>query len=355
MIPETPPPRAGAEVYKAHGGGHDDLVFDGQSCIFSREGDVIARACAFDEDLCVATLSAGGPLADSPANEAAAVLDALALGTRDYVRKSGFSAVVLGLSGGIDSALTAAIAVRALGAENVLGVAMPTRYSSTHSLEDARQLADNLGIAFREVPIDGLFQSYLDVLPEHLDALAPAREGDVTLENVQARIRGNVLMAISNRTGSLLLTTGNKSEVAVGYCTLYGDMAGALAVISDLPKTLVYEASRELNRQAGGALIPQSTLEKPPSAELRPDQTDQDSLPDYDTLDAILDRMVGMHQDAEEIIAAGFAADVVRRISYLVRINEYKRKQMPPGLIVSGKAFGSGRRYPLAQRFRYGA
>jgi NAD+ synthase (glutamine-hydrolysing) len=334
-------------------GGNDDVLFDGQSALFNASGQLIARSPAFAESFMVASLDSGGPLAEVPSNDAAAALEALAMGTRDYVQKTGFSSVLLGLSGGIDSALTAAIAVRALGPENVLGIALPTRYSSDHSREDAAELARQLGIRFREISIEALFQSYLEQLPEHLDALGEAKPGDVTYENIQARIRGNVLMALSNRLGSLLLTTGNKSEVAVGYCTLYGDMAGALAVIADAPKTFVYEMSREVNRQAGRSVIPDSTLTKAPSAELRPDQTDQDSLPPYDVLDAILEHHVEDHESADEIIARGYDADTVKRIVRLVRLNEYKRKQMAPGLILTSKAFGSGRRYPIAQRFGF--
>ncbi len=332
-------------------GGNDDLIFDGQSTLFDAQGQIIARAPSFEEALCVATLERGGDVATAPESDAEAALFALELGTRDYVQKTGFSRVVLGLSGGIDSALTACIAARALGPANVLGVALPTRYSSEHSRTDARQLAQNLGIAFREISIDGMFEGYLRELAPQLDALGPAGPSDVTFENLQARIRGNVLMAISNRFGSLLLTTGNKSEVAVGYCTLYGDMAGALAVIADLPKTFVYTVSREVNRRAGREIIPESTLTKPPSAELRPDQTDQDSLPPYDVLDAILERYVEDHASIDDIIAAGFDSDTVRRIIRLVKLNEYKRRQMAPGLIVTHKAFGWGRRYPLAQRY----
>jgi len=332
-------------------GGNDDVLFDGQSAIFHPSGKLVARAKAFEEDFVVASVERGGAVAEVPESDAAAALDALAMGTRDYVHKTGFTSVLLGLSGGIDSALTAAIAVRALGPQNVLGVALPTRYSSDHSREDAAELAQQLGIRFREISIEGLFQSYLTELPPHLDALGEAKPGDVTYENIQARIRGNVLMALSNRLGSLLLTTGNKSEVAVGYCTLYGDMAGALAVIADAPKTFVYEMSREVNRQAGRPVIPESTLTKAPSAELRPNQTDQDSLPPYDVLDAILERHVEDHESAAEIIARGYDAEIVRRIVRLVGLNEYKRKQMAPGLILTRKAFGSGRRYPIAQRF----
>jgi NAD+ synthetase len=333
-------------------GGFDDVLFDGQSCAFDRTGKLVARAPAFVESLLVVDLEQGGPIAAVPESEAAFALDALAMGTRDYLHKTGFHSALLGLSGGIDSALTAAIAVRALGKENVLGVALPTRYSSEHSLADARELAEQLGIAYREIPIENLFQSYLSELPAHLDALGAAKPGDVTFENIQARIRGNVLMALSNRLGSLLLTTGNKSEVAVGYCTLYGDMAGALAVIADAPKTFVYEMAREVNRQAGRSVIPESTLTKAPSAELRPNQTDQDSLPPYDVLDAILEHYVEDHESADEIIARGFDADTVRKIVRLVQLNEYKRKQMAPGLILTAKAFASGRRYPIAQRYR---
>jgi NAD+ synthase (glutamine-hydrolysing) len=256
------------------------------------------------------------------------------------------------LSGGIDSALVASIAARALGPDNVLGVAMPTRYSSEGSLRDARALAEALGIGFRVIEIDGLFQRYLDVLGPELEALGPAPAVDTTFENLQARIRGNTLMAISNRFGSLLLTTGNKSEIAVGYCTLYGDMAGGLAVISDLPKTFVYQVAREHDRVAGRQQIPESSHTKAPSAELRPDQKDEDSLPPYAVLDPILERLVEDGQSVAQIVAAGFERATVERIAGMVVRNEYKRRQMPPGLIVTRKAFGPGRRYPIAQRYR---
>jgi NAD+ synthase (glutamine-hydrolysing) len=351
LLAEVARGRALPVVFVNQVGGNDDLLFDGQSSVFDESGQLVARAASFAEALCVVTLGEPGPIASAPESDAAAVLEALALGTRDYVHKTGFSRVFLGLSGGIDSALVAAIAARALGPENVLGVALPTRYSSEHSRKDAQDLAQNLGIGFREISIDRMFQGYLDELPQHLDALGPVRAGDVTFENVQARIRGNVLMAISNRLGGLLLTTGNKSEVAVGYCTLYGDMAGALAVIADLPKMAVYAAAREVNRQAGRAVIPESTLTKPPSAELRPGQMDQDSLPPYDVLDAILESYVEDHLSLPEIIALGHDAEVVQKIVRLVQINEYKRRQMAPGLIITSKAFGSGRRYPIAQRY----
>jgi NAD+ synthase (glutamine-hydrolysing) len=332
-------------------GGNDELIFDGQSSVFDERGELTARALAFQEDLLVVALGKPCSIATAPESDPAAALEALALGVRDYVHKTGFSKVVLGLSGGIDSALTAAIAVRGLGKEHVLGVAMPSRYSSDHSRRDARELAENLAIQFRELPIEPMFAGYHTGLTPLLDELGAASAQDVTYENLQARIRGNVLMAIANRFGSLLLTTGNKSEVAVGYCTLYGDMAGALAVIADLPKLAVYEVSREVNRQAGKVVIPESTLTKPPSAELRPNQTDQDSLPPYDVLDAILELYVEDHASIDDIIAHGFEAETVRRIVRLVKLNEYKRRQMAPGLIITSKAFGSGRRYPIAQRY----
>ncbi len=333
-------------------GGNDELLFDGQSAVFGAQGQLLARAPAFEESFTLADIDGQGVVTPGPASDAAAALAALALGTRDYLHKTHFTRVVLGLSGGVDSALTAAIAVRALGPENVLGVALPSRYSSDHSLRDARALAHNLGIDFREISIDGLFASYLSELSPHLDALGPAPAEDVTFENLQARIRATVLMALANRFGRLLLTTGNKSEIAVGYCTLYGDMAGALAVIADLPKTFVYEVSREVNRQAGCAIIPESTLTKAPSAELRPEQTDQDSLPPYVVLDSILEQYVEDHLSIDEITASGHDAAVVSRIVKLVKQNEYKRRQMAPGLILTSKAFGSGRRVPVAQGYR---
>ena len=331
-------------------GGNDDLIFDGQSAVFGPDGSVWARAHEFREDEIVCELQAGGPVREHVASPEAAVLDALVLGTRDYATKCGFRSAVLGVSGGIDSALVACVAARAFGAENVIGVAMPTRYSSEGSLVDAKDLCRNLGIEFREVPIDALFQSYLDGLGPHLDALGPEGANDVTFENIQSRIRCAVLMAISNRRGNLLLTTGNKSEVAVGYCTLYGDMAGGLAVISDLPKTFVYRVAHEVNRQAGRDVIPTSTITKAPSAELRPNQTDQDSLPPYDVLDAIIEKLVEERRSVEETVASGLDRATVERVARLIQMSEYKRRQMAPGLIVTRKAFGPGRRYPLAAK-----
>ncbi|KAF0167649.1 MAG: NAD+ synthase (glutamine-hydrolysing), partial [Caulobacteraceae bacterium] len=255
-------------------GGNDDLIFDGTSAVFGPDGSLWARAPSFQEQVLVVDLAPAQRVAEVPASDEAAALDALVLGTRDYAYKCGFRLAVIGLSGGVDSALVACIAARALGPERVLGVAMPTRYSSEHSRRDAQALAEALGIAYRVIDIDPVFQRHLDALGPSLDALGAPGATDVTWENVQARIRGTTVMAISNRFGHLLLTTGNKSEIAVGYCTLYGDMAGGLAVISDLPKTFVYKVAAEVNRQAGRFLIPENTLTKPPSAELRPNQLD---------------------------------------------------------------------------------
>jgi len=363
--PFTLPKRAGraamlSEVARRHArpvvfvnqvGGNDDLLFDGSSAIWGPDGALWARAAEHADDFLVCELAPGGPIREQAPTLEASALDALALGTRDYARKCGFTTAVLGLSGGIDSALTACVAASALGAENVLGVAMPTRYSSPGSLTDAEALARALGIGYRVVPIDGLFEAYLTGLAPHLDVLGPPGPSDVTWENVQSRIRCATLMAISNRCGHLLLTTGNKSEIAVGYCTLYGDMAGGLAVISDLPKTFVYRVSAEVNRRGGRAIIPESTMTKAPSAELRPNQTDQDSLPPYDLLDAILERHVEDGKSADEIIAEGRDEATVRRVVRMVRTSEYKRRQMAPGLILTRKAFGPGRRYPIAQRY----
>ena len=344
-------------IYANQVGGNDDLVFDGHSMIFDGRGRVVARARDFAEDLLVyeipeAALGADkgcegepGTLREVAQSTEAQAMAALELGLRDYVRKCGFQEVVLGLSGGIDSALTAVVAARALGSDKVLGVAMPTRYSSDGSVTDAENLADNLGIDFRIMPIDDVFQTYLD-------AFAPVFEGldeDVTEENIQARIRGAVLMALSNKQGRLVLATGNKSELAVGYCTLYGDMCGGIAVISDVPKTLVYELARYLNRD--GEVIPESTISKAPSAELRPDQEDQDSLPPYEILDRIVEAWVEEHRSVEEIIAEGIDPEAVHQIVKLIGRNEYKRRQAAPGIKITAKAFGVGRRYPIAAKY----
>jgi NAD+ synthase (glutamine-hydrolysing) len=333
-------------------GGNDDLVFDGSSALFCPDGTLCARAASFAPDLVVVDLGELGPVREAPVTESAAALEALTLGTRDYAQKCGFKSAVVGLSGGIDSALVAAIAVRALGASNVLGVLMPTRYSSESSRRDAEALAKNLDITLRVIDIDPIFETYLRSLGRELDALAPAAPAETTFENIQARIRGNSLMAISNRCGHLMLTTGNKSELAVGYCTLYGDMAGGLAVISDVPKTFVYKIARQVNQHAGRELIPESVFSKSPSAELGPNQLDQDTLPPYELLDAIIERFVEQGQSVQGIVAQGFAAELVTRVVGMLRQNEYKRRQLPPGLIITSKAFGPGRRYPIAQRFR---
>ena len=280
-----------------------------------------------------------------PRDELGELYRALTLGLRDYFRKCGFTSAVLGLSGGIDSALTAVLAVEALGRENVTGVAMPGPFSSEGSVRDAEALALKLGIAYLTMPITPAFE----VMKAGLKEAFGGRPEDATEENIQARLRGITLMALSNKFGSLLLTTGNKSELAVGYCTLYGDMCGGLAVISDLPKTLVYELSRWINRNE--EIIPASTIEKPPSAELRPDQTDQDSLPPYDLLDAVLALYVEENLSIREIVARGYDEGLVRRIAGMVDRNEYKREQAAPGLKVTGRAFGMGRRLPLAQRY----
>jgi len=273
--------------------------------------------------------------------------NALVLATRDYVEKNGFEKVVLGLSGGIDSALVAAIAVDALGADNVVCVSMPSRYSSEHSKSDAVELAQRLGVRLDTIPIEPAHRAYMEMLSGVVDDAAPS----VTEENLQSRARGNVLMALSNRYGWLVLTTGNKSELAVGYATIYGDMAGGFAVIKDVPKGLVYKLSRHRNDLGEGEVIPENILSKPPSAELRPDQQDSDSLPDYDVLDPILAAYIERDQSAVEIVAQGYDEAVVRRVIELVDRNEYKRRQAPPGPKITGKAFGKDRRLPITNRF----
>lgn len=329
-------------------GGNDELIFDGASMAFDAAGRLIARAKPFTEDLLFVDMDHPQSNRIEPYPDAlSSVWDALVLGTRDYVRKCGFRDVVIGLSGGIDSAVVAAIAVEALGADRVHGVAMPSRYSTEHSVKDAEDLAANLGIDFRLVPIKRIHDMY----EEQLTRLFEKRPPDVTEENVQARARGGILMALSNKFGWLLLTTGNKSEVAVGYCTIYGDMCGGLAVISDVPKTMVYQLARHANSQAAREVIPESTLTKVPSAELRPNQCDQDSLPPYDVLDAVLQAYIEHEKSAEEIVALGYDERVVRDVIQKVDRNEYKRQQMAIGLKVTSRAFGVGRRMPIAARF----
>jgi NAD+ synthase/NAD+ synthase (glutamine-hydrolysing) len=334
-------------VYVNQVGGNDDLVFDGRSGAFNDEGGPIARGQSFDTDVVVADITGGRPIA--PAADLVAeseIWRALVLGTRDYVRKCGFESAVLGLSGGVDSALAAAIAADAIGPERVLGVLMPSPYSSRGSIDDAVRLAANLGIPILTLPIEPAMQAIDHTLR---DAFAGA-DRDVTEENIQARIRGSLLMALSNKRGALLLTTGNKSELAVGYCTLYGDMSGGLAVIADVPKTEVYRVCRWLNETRGREVIPGAILTKAPSAELRPNQTDQDSLPPYEMLDDILRRHIEQHQPAEEIVAAGFDRATVQRVLRLVRAAEFKRKQAAPGLKVTDRAFGTGWRMPIAAK-----
>jgi NAD+ synthase (glutamine-hydrolysing) len=335
-------------VYINQVGGNDDLVFDGRSCAFDSDGRLIVRAKAFQEDVVELDLKTmSGTIAPDCFIPEAEIWSALVLGTRDYVLKCGFKEVLLGLSGGVDSALTAAIASEALGSKNVLGVLMPSPYSSPGSIEDAERLAHNLGIRTLTIPITAIMESFVE-------RLRPAFEGrtpDVTEENIQARIRGNLLMALSNKYGSILLTTGNKSELAVGYCTIYGDMSGGLAVLSDVPKTMVYRMARHLNSTQGrGEIMPEATLTKPPSAELRPDQTDQDSLPPYEILDEILHRHIELHQPEEKIVEAGLDPTTVRRVLRLVKAAEFKRKQAAPGIKVTDLAFGSGWRMPVASK-----
>ena len=325
-------------------GGDDDLIFDGRSCVFDAAGRLIGRAAGFREDVSVVDLAAHtGRIAEDDFCIEAEIWHALVLGVRDYARKTRFSKVLLGLSGGIDSALTAAIAAEAMGPENVLGVLMPSCYSSAGSVEDSLDLARNLGIETVTLPIAEIMRTYDCVLADAFRG----RPADVTEENIQSRIRGNLLMALSNKFGSLLLTTGNKSELAVGYCTLYGDMNGGLAVIGDVPKTAVYRVAEWRNRRK--ADIPEVILTKAPSAELRPDQTDQDTLPQYDLLDQILELHIEQSQSAEEIIAKGFDEPTVRRVLRMVRIAEFKRKQAAPVLKVTSRAFGTGWRMPIVR------
>lgn len=335
-------------IYCNQVGGQDSLIFDGGSTVFNSSGMPICCGKKFVEDLIVY---------DTEQNEVAeqniesqsveeSVYEALVLGVKDYVSKCGFSSVVIGLSGGIDSALTAAVAVDALGADKVLGVAMPSQYSSDDSLIDAKNLAINLGCSFEVIPIKDLYGSF----ESSLSQVFAGCDEDVTEQNLQARIRGNLLMAFSNKFNRLLLTTGNKSEMAVGYCTLYGDMNGGLAVISDVPKQLVYSLAEYVNKKS--ERIPRNTIIKPPSAELKPDQCDQDDLPDYDTLDAILELHLEQGLGIDEIEAKGFDLKIVEDMVRRVRINEYKRKQAPMGIKVTSKAFGYGRRFPNVQNYK---
>jgi NAD+ synthase (glutamine-hydrolysing) len=375
-------------VYVNQVGGQDELVFDGGSMVFDPDGHLVAAMPQFEEDLAVVDLDvrplyrkrlldprgrrAAAPLPCTPVtaeprHDAAAprheptvagvrseedeVYAALVLGTRDYVDKNGFSDVVIGLSGGIDSSLVATVAADALGPGRVHGVAMPSRYSSDHSLADAEELAHRLGIDIRTVPIEPAHVALVDMLSESFDGLGVGvGEPDLTDENLQSRIRGVVLMALSNKMGWMVLTTGNKSEAAVGYSTLYGDTAGGFAVIKDVPKTLVYRLCTWRNTR--GAVIPPGVLTKPPSAELRPDQRDDQSLPPYDTLDPILEAYVEADMTAGELVAAGYDEELVRRLVRMVDVAEYKRRQTPPGVRVTPKAFGKDRRVPITNRYR---
>ncbi len=335
-------------VYVNQVGGNDQLVFDGSSFAMNAAGEVIASAKSFDEDLVIADIDANsGDLHEDFTDECEATYQALVLGTRDYMHKCGFSRALIGLSGGIDSSLTAAVAVDAIGAENVTGVGMPGPYSSEGSVTDAREMAERLGIKFHIIPISA---SYDQMVRELAPAFA-GRPPDVAEENLQSRLRGVTLMALSNKFGALVLTTGNKSEIAVGYCTLYGDMCGGLAVISDVPKTMVYTLSRVANKRHEGA-IPETVFTKPPSAELRPDQKDTDSLPEYDVLDRILEAYIELYRTPQEIAHdQRVPIELVESIVGKVDRNEYKRQQAAPGLKVTSKAFGIGRRFPIAQRY----
>jgi NAD+ synthase/NAD+ synthase (glutamine-hydrolysing) len=327
-------------------GGNDSLVFDGSSLVLNAEGKVVAQGRSFEEDLLYfdsKTLT--GEVREQVAGEEASVYAALVLGTRDYMHKCGFQNSIVGLSGGIDSALTAAIAAEAVGPENVLGIGMPGPFSSEGSIEDARALAQNLGIRFELLPINHVFEAYRQTLQE----VFADRKEDVTEENLQSRARGTLLMALSNKLGAIVLSTGNKSELGVGYCTLYGDMVGGLAVISDVPKTLVYRLSHYVNSRR--PVIPPATLEKPPSAELRPNQKDTDTLPPYEVIDAVLEDYVEDSHPPERIAADhGFDVAIVRRVIGMVDGAEYKRQQAAPGIKISAKAFGYGRRLPIAAK-----
>ncbi len=327
-------------------GGNDELVFDGASLAINAQGSVIAAGRMFEEDFLLVDFTATAPVAVAEIADEEKVFKALVLGTRDYLHKCGFKSALLGLSGGIDSALTAVIAVEALGKENVRGISLPSVYSSKGSLDDAEILARHLGIQYDAIPIQPIFEA----AKQQLRGVFAGRPEDLAEENIQARTRGLLLMAMSNKFGSMVLTTGNKSETAVGYCTLYGDMCGGLAVINDLPKQMVYRVSRWINRN--GEVIPDASITKAPSAELRPNQTDQDSLPPYEVLDAILEKYLVQGFSAPELIAAGFDEATVKRVLKLVDLSEYKRRQAAPGLKVTSKAFGVGRRFPIAQKYR---
>lgn len=334
-------------------GGQDELVFDGRSAIFGKSNKIIARAKAFEEDLLIVDLteknisSSRHVIKDMSRIEE--IYSALVLGLRDYVRKNNFKKVAFGLSGGVDSALVGALAVDALGKANVLALSMPSKYSSEETQQDAERIAKNLGVRFAKVPIDSIFNAYNNTLQAHFAGMDP----DITEENIQARIRGNVLMAFSNKFGYLVLNTGNKSETSVGYCTLYGDMAGGFAVIKDVPKKLVYKLARFVNRKK--AIIPNSVFKRPPSAELRPGQKDQDSLPPYDLVDAIVDLYVEKDRSFSDIVKKLKNKDIVKKVLSMIDMNEYKRRQAPPGIKVSPRAFGKDRRMPITNKYKGGS
>jgi NAD+ synthase (glutamine-hydrolysing) len=327
-------------------GANDELIFDGRSICLDGAGDLIAVLPPFVEQVETISLDGNGTRDPYvPQEEIASVHQALVLGVRDYMEKCGFSSAILGLSGGIDSAVTCCIAVEAIGAENVVAVTMPGPYSSSGSIEDSRKLAENLAIRFEVIPVSPAYEAYIQSLHDHFKG----REPDVAEENIQARIRGNILMALSNKFGHLVLSTGNKSELAVGYCTLYGDMSGGLSVIADVPKTMVYELAQYMNRDS--IRIPQEIINKPPSAELRENQTDQDTLPPYEVLDEILHYYVDEHYSMADLLQHNFAPETVEWVIRAVDRNEYKRRQAVPGLKVTSKAFGMGRRMPIAAKF----
>lgn len=328
-------------IYVNQVGGNDELIFDGGSVVCNHQGQVLVQAPFFKEGMTIFDLDAA-PCVQQSVTKHELLCQALVCGIRDYVNKCGFKRVVLGLSGGVDSSLVAYLAVKALGAKNVLGLIMPSRYSSEGSVRDAKRLAQNLGIKTKRAPIAEIHRVY----EKSLRSLFGTKKPDMTEENIQARIRGNLLMAVSNKLGHLVLTTGNKSEFAVGYTTLYGDMSGGLAVISDLPKTLVYEFCHWINRKK--EIIPVAVLTKPPSAELKPNQTDQDTLPPYEILDGIIKSYVEELKSEGQIIQSGFQPAMVRKVISMIKLNEYKRRQAPPGLKVTSKAFGMGRRHPIA-------
>ncbi|MCX5687621.1 MAG: NAD+ synthase [Candidatus Omnitrophica bacterium] len=333
-------------------GGQDELVFDGRSALFGKDGSIIVEAKAFEEDLLIFDLCSGKETVKtkpkiSLTSREEEIYSALLLGVKDYVLKNKFSKVALGLSGGIDSALVACIAKDALGRGNVLALGMPSRYSSANTQKDAEIIARNLGIKFRKVPIDNIFSSYLDTLKLHFKGVKP----NIAEENIQARIRGNVLMAFSNKFGYLVLNTGNKSETSAGYCTLYGDMAGGFSVIKDVPKRLVYELAEYVNKKEGKDIIPRSVFKRAPTAELRPNQKDQDTLPPYDFLDRVIDLYVEKNKGFEDIVKKMGCKDVVKKVLNMIDSSEYKRRQAPPGVKITPMAFGKDRRMPITNKF----